>query len=55
MIQIRDDGSGMPAEVPEGLGLRIMRNRALILGGKLNIENANPHGTVVTCTIIREH
>jgi two-component system, chemotaxis family, CheB/CheR fusion protein len=53
-LRVRDDGIGMPADPAEnqgGLGLRIMRNRAAIIGANLTIERAAPHGTVVTCTL----
>jgi signal transduction histidine kinase len=37
-----------------GLGLRIMRNRAAIVGGDLAIEPAEPRGTLVTCRLVRK-
>jgi signal transduction histidine kinase len=51
VLSVQDDGIGMPVRPPEsqGLGLRIMRNRAAILGAKLTIQPAKPNGTVVTC------
>jgi nitrate/nitrite-specific signal transduction histidine kinase len=33
------------------MGLRIMRNRAAIIGAQLTIEPAEPNGTVVTCRL----
>jgi two-component system CheB/CheR fusion protein len=55
ILSIRDDGAGIADEVNEGIGLRIMRNRASVIGAKLTIEPAEPHGgTVVTCTLNRE-
>lgn len=54
---VQDDGSGMPAEPTEdhgGLGLRIMRNRASIIGATLTIQPAEPTGTLVTCTLLRK-
>ncbi len=33
---------------PDSWGLEIMRERALLIGADLTIENADPHGTVVT-------
>jgi signal transduction histidine kinase len=55
-LQVQDDGKGIPeanrgAEVTGGLGLRIMRNRAAIIGAQLNIEQAKPHGTLVACRL----
>jgi signal transduction histidine kinase len=55
VLSVQDDGIGMPAQIAEGqgLGLRIMRNRAAIIGAKLTFEPAEPSGTVVTCTLAR--
>jgi PAS domain S-box-containing protein len=54
VLRVQDDGTGMPARptTPQGLGLRIMRNRAAILGARLTIEPAEPTGTVVTCALV---
>ena len=38
-----------------GLGLRIMRNRAAIIGATLTIQPAQPTGTLVTCTLVRKN
>jgi PAS domain S-box-containing protein len=45
VLCVQDDGTGMPARPTslQGLGLRIMRNRAAILGAQLTIEPA-AHG-----------
>jgi two-component system CheB/CheR fusion protein len=53
ILSVQDDGIGMPATLPEiqGLGLRIMRNRAAIIGAQLTIEPARPIGTLVTCVL----
>ena len=54
-LQVRDDGIGIllrPEEI-HGLGLRIMRNRAAIIGASLTIEPAKPRGTVITCVLGR--
>jgi PAS domain S-box-containing protein len=54
---VQDDGIGIPAAPAEseGLGLRIMRNRAAIIGAHLTIEPATPSGTVVACILARQH
>jgi len=54
-LRVRDDGIGMPAQPTEfqGLGLRIMHNRASIINATLTIEPTKPTGTVVTCTLAR--
>jgi two-component system CheB/CheR fusion protein len=56
VLQVRCDGIGMPDRLDKskGLGLRIMRNRAAIIGAKLTIEPAKPTGTVVTCLRARK-
>jgi PAS domain S-box-containing protein len=57
VLRVQCDGVGMPArpEVNGGLGLRIMRNRAAIIGATLTIEPAEPTGTVVTCALLRRN
>jgi two-component system CheB/CheR fusion protein len=55
-LSVQDDGIGVsiqPAET-QGLGVRIMRNRAAILGARLTIEPAAPTGTVVKCVLTRK-
>jgi signal transduction histidine kinase len=54
MLEICDDGVGfdpLALEVPEsdgrGLGLRGMRERAMLLGGSLEIDSAAGQGTTV--------
>jgi len=52
-LEVRDDGRGM-AEVPvagPGMGLQIMRHRAELIGGTLEIGSAPGRGTVVRCSI----
>jgi signal transduction histidine kinase len=55
-LSVQDDGIGMPAWSAEkpGMGLRIMRNRAAIIGAGLNFQPAKPTGTVVTCMLVRK-
>jgi two-component system CheB/CheR fusion protein len=54
VLRIEDDGTGIPDRPQEGLGLRIMRNRASVIHGTLTIEALKPHGTVVTCTLFKD-
>lgn len=56
VLRVEDDGTGMPARpgANPGMGLRIMRNRAAILGARLTFERAEPTGTVVTCVLARK-
>ena len=48
-----DNGQGFPQISPRttGMGLRIMRYRAGMVGGSLSILPGRPAGTVVTCTV----
>ncbi len=53
-LSVEDDGIGMATQLPEkqgGLGLRIMRNRAAIIGATLKLEGVQPHGTLLTCLL----
>lgn len=53
-LRIADDGSGLSqtANDPGGMGLNIMRYRARLCGGELDIEEPSTGGTVVSCTIL---
>ncbi len=53
VLSIRDDGVGipLPADETKGLGIRLMRNRASLVGGSLVIGAADGCGTVVTCAL----
>jgi PAS domain S-box-containing protein len=56
-LGVQDNGIGMPSGPAEshGLGLRIMHNRAGIIGAALTIEPGEPTGTVVTCVLARKN
>ena len=48
-LEVRDDGEGI-GESPEGLGRRIMANRAKLIGARLTVAPAPlPKGPIVTC------
>lgn len=52
-LRVSDDGVGfnpLPGE-RKGMGLSIMRYRARMISGKLDIQPNSPIGTVVVCTI----
>ena len=51
-LSIEDDGAGLPEDWQggRGLGTRIMRHRALMIGGELAIEPSPTGGTLVTCS-----
>ncbi len=58
-LRVEDNGVGLPREgVPQGQGLRNMRQRAQLLGGSLEVLSRNGHGTVVEvimpCAMERE-
>jgi PAS domain S-box-containing protein len=54
-LRVQDDGVGIQAlsEPTNGVGLRIMRYRAGLIGATLDVEPAATGGTVVTCTLIK--
>lgn len=45
VVEITDDGKGVPNEYSAGVGLRSMRERAAELGGTCTIERGATHGT----------
>lgn len=47
LLQITDDGCGYRGADQEGAGLRGMRERALLIGGRLSMKNVTPHGSRV--------
>lgn len=48
LLRVADNGSGFkPAEVRRGFGLRSMRERAKLVGGKFQVESGPGKGTVV--------
>jgi len=51
-VAVRDDGIGFDPESETGrLGLRIMRQRAQLVGATLRIKSARNAGTTVTCRV----
>ena len=50
-LRVEDNGKGLPAKPKHaGMGLHIMRYRAGLIGGSLDVRRVRPRGTVVTCT-----
>ena len=51
VMRIKDDGTGLgqTSAATSGMGLRIMRHRAEMIGGSLRVENAPKNGVCVTC------
>jgi two-component system sensor histidine kinase UhpB len=51
-LSVADDGEGLPAQLPRGTsGIAGMRERALLVGGRLSIESRPGQGTKVRLTI----
>jgi PAS domain S-box-containing protein len=50
-LSISDDGCGMSKGATDGMGLRIMRYRARMIGGEVTISAADPQGTRVCCRV----
>jgi len=46
-LEILDDGRGLPADRPAGVGLISMRERTAELGGSFEIDSAPGGGTTV--------
>jgi PAS domain S-box-containing protein len=55
-VIVKDDGIGIPKnyEVSKGIGIRSMKYRANVVGGKLDIKKNGDRGTIVTCIIPRK-
>ena len=51
VLRIADDGRGVQGERNGGLGLTGMHERALLVGGDLDIHSADGRGTTVTLTM----
>jgi len=51
-LVVQDDGKGLPKSLTrsKGLGLKIMRYRAEMVGGSLQVANNDHGGVTVTCT-----
>jgi two-component system, LuxR family, sensor kinase FixL len=53
LLEVRDDGKGLPSGSPNGcgLGLRTMRYRAGVIGAQFAVESGEQGGTVVSCLL----
>jgi two-component system sensor histidine kinase UhpB len=52
ILEVTDDGAGMPSDLPDGTaGIAGMRERALLVGGRLSIQSRPGAGTRVRLTI----
>ena len=50
-IRVTDDGVGMAAACRDGFGLRGMKERLAVLGGRLDLQSSRQEGTVVEAVI----
>lgn len=54
-LEVRDDGIGLPDDAERrSSGLRIMRHRAKVIGGTLDIAGREDGGTAVRCVLPRD-
>jgi PAS domain S-box-containing protein len=55
-LAVKDNGTGIPRKLPKrkGMGLRIMRYRAEVIGGALLVDPVRGGGTRVLCTVTEE-
>jgi signal transduction histidine kinase len=51
VVEVLDDGTGVPPDRRDGVGLASMRERAAELGGALAVSPASGGGTMVTATL----
>ena len=52
-LRVKDDGVGLPKDAlkNKGMGMRVMQHRARMIGATLEIEKAQPCGTMVSCKL----
>lgn len=51
LVQVRDDGTGLPSHYTPGVGLRSMRERAAELGGSFTVQSDPAGGTLITACL----
>jgi signal transduction histidine kinase len=54
VLEVEDDGEGITLPLPAagaGLGLSLMRHRAQLLGGELQLSTAAAGGTLLRCVV----
>jgi signal transduction histidine kinase len=54
-LRVLDDGLGISGPRSNGMGLAVMRYRARLNGGELNIEQPKSGGTIISCTARTNH
>ena len=50
-LAIKDDGSGIRAPNPKGMGMQTIQYRSRLIGGEIVISDAPPSGTLVQCFV----
>ena len=50
-LTVTDDGHGIVDEGDEGMGLRIMKYRADLIGATFQVRSNEPSGTTITCEL----
>jgi two-component system sensor histidine kinase UhpB len=53
VLEVTDDGKGLPAHVGEGTGLRGMRERAVLVGARLELTSRSGGGMIVRLVLPR--
>ena len=51
VLTVRDDGRGLGPARPDSQGLDIMRERAVLIGGQLDVDQRHPRGTSITVRV----
>jgi len=51
VLEIRDDGAGLPASGHQGVGMRAMAERAAEIGGRMEVTSRPGGGTVITARL----
>jgi signal transduction histidine kinase len=56
-LEIADNGKGLPKtpRLDQGIGLQIMKHRASVMGGELEIRSRTGKGVTVTCRLPRKN
>jgi signal transduction histidine kinase len=55
-LRVSDDGKGLPrtTKLRSGIGLRLMKYRATVIGAKLEVESQPGRGVTVSCVLPRK-
>jgi signal transduction histidine kinase len=56
LLSVEDNGIGLPVHIPPsgGMGMRIMRNRAEVIGAAFDVMQTSSGGTRVSCVMLRD-